>query len=95
MSRPLNRYVSFVMVQSQQVQHRRVEVVVRDRLLHCLEAELVAGADHLTALDACARHQHRLCPRIVIAPEAALRDRHAAELRVHDHERACPAVRGP
>src|ERR1051326_505698 len=37
-------------IHAEQVQHRRVEVVIRDRLLHRLVAELVARADHLAAL---------------------------------------------
>ena len=75
------------MVQPQQVQQRRVQIVERDRLLHRLEAELVGRSNHLTAFDAGAGHQHGLRAGVVIAPDPALRDRHAPELRVHDDQR--------
>ena len=61
-----------LVIEAQQVQHRRVQVVVRDRLLLGLVAELVAGADHLAALDTRAEHQHRLRAGVVIAADAAL-----------------------
>src|SRR4029077_21280027 len=48
-----------VVVDAQQLSDRRVEIVIRYRLLFRLVAELVAGADPLAALDAGAGHPHR------------------------------------
>src|SRR5206468_653995 len=47
-----------LVVDAEQVENRRVQVVRRNRLLLRLVAELVTGADCLAALDAGARHPH-------------------------------------
>src|SRR4029079_11466342 len=39
-----------LVIETEQMQHRRVQIVVGDRLLQRLVSELVARANHLTAL---------------------------------------------
>ena len=75
-----------LVVQPEQVQHRRVQVVRGDRLLFGLVAEVVGGPDRLAALDPGPRHPGRLRPRVVIASHAPLRDRHPTELSMPHHQ---------
>src|SRR5438270_230062 len=56
------------MIQTQQVQNRRVDVENVMRLVHRAQTDLVGAADRLAALHAAARHPHRETPRVVIAP---------------------------
>src|SRR5262245_44396625 len=58
-------------IQAEQVQYRRVEVVNRHHLLLGLETELIAGADHLAALDTGACHPYSHCTWIVVAPDTS------------------------
>ena len=58
-----------------------------DRLLLGLVAEFVACADGLPAFDLGSRHPHAHGAGIVIATHAALRDGHASELAVPNHQR--------
>jgi hypothetical protein len=57
---------------AEQVQNRRVQIVEVDRLLGRLVAELIARSDDLPALDSRARHPHRHRPRVVVAAHAIL-----------------------
>src|SRR5215471_2598505 len=61
-----------LVIDTEQIKDRRMQIVIRGRLLLGLVAELVARADRLSALDAGARHPHRHRARIVIASDAAL-----------------------
>jgi hypothetical protein len=64
-----------------------VSVVVADRLLLGFVAKLVTRADDLPAFDAGAGHPDGQRARVMVPPEAELRDRHPAEFAVPDHER--------
>ena len=55
------------MVEAEEVQDRRVEVVDVDRVLDGLEAELVGGAVDVPAFDAAAGQPDREAPVIVVA----------------------------
>src|SRR6266571_1423057 len=77
----------FRVIQSQQVQHRGVKVVDGHHLLFRLQAEFVAGADHLPALDARASHPYGHGAGIMVAANTPLRDRHSAELAVPNDQR--------
>src|SRR5436190_4426047 len=67
-------------VEPEQMQDRGVNVVHVARRVDGLHADLVGRSNHLTALDAAARHPHRETPRIVIASGALLVEGRAAEL---------------
>src|SRR5262249_19125470 len=54
-------------VESEQVQDRRVQVVDVDRLFGDVPAQLVGLAEHLAALDAAAGHPQRERERVVVA----------------------------
>src|SRR5262245_56653709 len=58
-----------------------------DGLLLGFIPELVAGSDDLTAFDAGAGHPYGHGAGVVVAADALLRDRHAAEFAVPDGER--------
>ena len=80
------------MVVAQQVQHRRVEVADRQRVLDDVVAELVGLAVDLAAAGAAAGHPHREAARVVVAAvvvlgEPALAVDGAAELSAPDDER--------
>ena len=71
--------------QAEQMQNRGVQVVDGHDLLFRLETEFIAGADRQATLDSRSGHPYRHRTRVVIAADASLRDRHAAELAVpHD-----------
>src|SRR5439155_6017429 len=63
-----------LMIDPQQLQNRCVQIVIRNRLLLRLVAELVTGSNGLPALDAGAGHPDRHRAGIVIAPDASLGD---------------------
>src|SRR5205807_1519235 len=63
-----------------------MQIMDCDGLLFRLVAEFVARADYLAAFDARARHPDAHGARIVIAPDTTLRNRHASELALPDHE---------
>src|SRR5437899_6945581 len=67
-----------LVIDPEQLKDRRVQIVIRNRLLLRLVAEVVARADRLSALDARACHPDRHRARIVIASDAALLVRHPA-----------------
>src|SRR5262245_10758345 len=69
-----------LVIQPQQMQDRRVEVIHRDALRPRPQAELVGLADCLPPLHAAAGQPHGVSVRVVIAALAALRHRRAAEL---------------
>jgi hypothetical protein len=73
-------------IDAQQMQNRRVQIVVGDGLLLGFVAEVVGRADGLATSDARPGHPDRHRARVVIAADASLRDRHAAEFGVPDHE---------
>jgi len=73
-------------VDAEQAQRRRVEVVALGRILRRLEAELVARAVGRASLDATAGHPHGERARVMVAA-LALRGRLATELRLAHHER--------
>ena len=75
------------MVHSQHVQHGCVHVVVGQHLLLGLVAEFVSGADRLAAANARTGHPSGHRVRVVVPAQPALRNGHAPELRVPDHQR--------
>ena len=66
-------------IEAQQVQHRRVQIVHVHRVLHGFEAEFVGGAVRHAALDAAAGQQHAEAVAVVIA--AVLHLHQAADFR--------------
>ena len=85
----------FRVIESEQVQHRGLQVVHVHRLLHGLEAELVGGAIHRAPLHAAAGHPDAEAMMVVVAAAAvgalAVGELHrwrAAELSPPEHERA-------
>src|SRR6267142_1992862 len=72
----------FRVIQAQQVQHAGVQVVDGHYLLFRLQAEFVAGSNHLSTLDARASHPYGHGAGVMVAADAALRDWHSAELTV-------------
>src|SRR5262249_41804588 len=75
------------MVDPQQMQHCGVKVVDGDGLLLSFVAKLVARSDDLAALDSRARHPQSHSSRIMVTPDAFLRNGHSAELAMPDHQR--------
>ena len=74
-----------LVIETEQVQHRRVQIINRCGVLNRFVAEPVRRAVAEAALHACARESDRKAVRIVItSARAFLKHRHAAELR---HER--------
>ena len=59
-------------IQAKQMQHRRVEVVIRDRLLARLVGRVVAGSDRLIAFDARACRSHGHDAGVMIVSDTAL-----------------------
>jgi len=80
-------------VQAQQVQDRRLDVVNMHWVFNDVETELVGRAQGETRLEATASHEHRVGERVVVATQvgagrgAALAKRGAAELTHPDHQR--------
>src|SRR5262249_31049956 len=81
-------------IDAEQVQHRGVQVMDGDGLLLGFIPELVAGSDDLTAFDAGAGHPYGHGAGVVVAADALLRDRHAAEFAVPDDERVVEEAAG-
>ena len=76
------------MVEAEQVQDRRVQVVDVDLILRDVEAELVGLADSDAGLHAAAGHPHGEGVRMMVAAVgAALHHRRAAKLAAPDHQR--------
>src|SRR5687767_12636732 len=77
-------------VKAEEVQQGGVEVVGVHGVLRDAPAEVVRGADHLTALDPDARQPDGEGVRVMVTPGAVevgpLRDGGAAKLRAADHQ---------
>ena len=73
-------------IDAQQMQHGGVEIMDGDGLPLRLITEIVAGSDDLAALDFGAGHPHGHGSGIVVAPDAFLRNRHAPELAMPEHQ---------
>ena len=82
-----------LVVEAQEMQDRRLQVVDVDRVFDDVKPEVVGRAVDNARLDAAAGHPHREGLRMVVAAEAALEDgmafdhRRAAELAAPDHQR--------
>src|SRR6266853_1885016 len=74
------------MVHAEQVQQRCVQIVVRSALFLGFVADFIAGADLLAALDSRSRHEHRHRAGVMVAAYTALRNRHASELAMPQHQ---------
>src|SRR6516165_11015654 len=79
-------------VQAEQLQDSRVQVVDVDTILDGAEAEFVGGANDLSALDAAARQHRGKAVGVVVAAGGPVRvapvgDRRAAELAPPDDQR--------
>src|SRR5690242_20681944 len=77
-----------MLIQTQLVEDRRVDVPEVVRRLHGAEADGVGRSDDLPALDATAGHPHREAQIVVIATAAGLTLRRASELAAPENERA-------
>jgi len=73
-------------IDAHQVEHAGMYIVIGHRLFFGSQTHIIAGPNCLTALDSSARHEDRLCARVVVAPDAALGNRHAAELGMKDDQ---------
>ncbi len=67
------------MIQAQQVQHRRVQIVQMDFILHGVVAVIVGRAVAESRLHAAAGHPHRIAMRVVVAAVVTLRRRRATK----------------
>ena len=82
-----------LVVEAQQVQNRRVQVVDAGRLVDGLEAEVIGGAVNRAAAHAAAGHPHAEAVRVVVAAElrfavaAEFDRRRATELAAPDDQR--------
>src|SRR5689334_513253 len=78
----------FCVVESEQVQHRRVQVMHVYFVLRDIEAKLIGLAENDTALESAACHPHRECIRMMIASVGpALHHRGTAKLAAPDDDR--------
>src|SRR5262249_7635327 len=59
-------------VQSQQMQNGRMEIMHVHAVLDCVKAQLISLADRYAGLDATARQPHRKSFVVVIAPKFAI-----------------------
>src|SRR5262245_22277136 len=81
------------MIQSQEMQKRRLEIVNVNSVVAHVETKLVRRAIAEARLDAATRHEDRETERMMIAPQrrpvggAPLAERRAAELAAPDDER--------
>src|SRR5262249_16466207 len=82
-----------LVVETEQVQDRRLQGVDVDGVFGGVEAQFVGGAVGLAGLHAGAGHEHGVAVWVVVAAEvgagggAALAERRAAELAAPDHQR--------
>src|SRR5262249_8318055 len=74
-------------IEAQQVQNGRVQVVDVDAVLDRAEAQLVRSADDLTGFHAAAGEPHGKAVGVVVAAVGALAHRRAAELAAPDDQR--------
>src|SRR6266852_6055866 len=92
---PLVEEAEPLVIETHQLQDRRVQVADVMAFLLGAEAQLVGAADRLAAFDAGAGEPHREAERVVIAPRPtdAFAGRRAAELAAPDQERLVPQSR--
>src|SRR5687768_17883280 len=64
-----------------------MEIKDTDRLSYYFVSEVIRLTDDLTARNTRPRHPKSKSVRIMVAADASLRDRHATELGVPDHQR--------
>ena len=74
-----------LVIQSQKVQDRGMEIVDTDTVFHGLVTDLVGSSINRTALDSTPRHPHAETSRTMIATRIALRERQSAEFTTPDH----------
>src|SRR3954452_24846798 len=85
---PLELVGELRVVESEQVQHRRVQVMHVYLVLRDIEAKLIGLAENDTALESAACHPHRECIRMMIASIGpALHHRGTAKLAAPDNDR--------
>ena len=82
------------MVKTQQMQHRRVNVVNVRGPFDGAQTDLIGGADRLTGLDAGPGKEHGEAPGIMVSPIALLIKRRAAEFAAPDDERLVQQTAG-
>src|SRR5437879_3605368 len=75
-----------LVVEAEQVENGRVEVVNGDALLACAETEFVGRSDGLPSFYAAAGQPHRVAVRIVVSAFASLRHGRAAEFTGPNHQ---------
>src|SRR5262245_15110098 len=76
-----------LVIEPQQMQHRRVQVVNREHVVHSPVAVLVGSAEHGSPFDAAAGHPEAKAVWIMIAAVAPLNEGRASELTRPEHER--------
>ena len=76
------------MIQTQQRQHRRVQVMDVNAVVNGAEAQLVGGADCLAAVNAAAGQPGRKAVGVVVASLVALHHWRAAKFAGPQHQRA-------
>ena len=84
---PVVEVGQFHVVQTQQMQNGRMDVVYVSTALDCAKADFVRSSDGLAALHSASRHPDRKSPRVMIPPFALLIERCAAKLAAPDHQR--------
>ena len=94
MSRPPKRNGQPLVVDAEQVQHRRVQVVDLDLVLDGVVAVLVGRAVDRAALDAAAGQPDGEAERVVVAAVGALGERRPAELAAPDDQRLVEQAAG-
>jgi hypothetical protein len=84
---PLEFNSHTLVLDTQQVQHGRMEIVNADRVLLGCIAKLVRRAVRDTTLDTASGEQIRESANVMVAPIAALRHRRAPELATPNNQR--------
>src|SRR5262245_22745041 len=75
-----------LVIETEEMQDRRVKVVDRDRIVHGVEAEFVGLPDNRATLRPASGEPHRIAERIVVATFAPLTVRCPAEFAAPDDE---------
>ena len=81
------KFDRFVVVESEQMQNRRVEIVYVQAILDCVQTNLVGRANGLAAFHSATRHPHRKAVGIVVAAVAFFAHRSPSKLAAPNHER--------
>ena len=89
--KPLRLVAELLVVKTEQMQHRRMEIVNVDRVFHNIIAEIVSFPINLATATTSPRHPHRETAAVMIAPEVgrgepALAVGRAAKLAAPDDE---------